>query len=106
MPFFRKIVEVASFAPEKMKKNNLFTTDRMFCDVYCLEPGQAQASHTHADSDKVYFVLEGTPALQVGSERQNAPAGTAVLAPAGLPHSLENSAAERAVVLVFMAPKP
>ncbi|MFT5475087.1 MAG: hypothetical protein ACI8Y8_000416, partial [Planctomycetota bacterium] len=31
------------FRPEKMQKVNLFETDQMFCDIYCLEPGQAQA---------------------------------------------------------------
>ena len=38
----QRFVDVAAqsgFAAEKMKKNNLFTTDRMFCDVYCFEPG-------------------------------------------------------------------
>ena len=56
------------FSPEKMQKNNLFETDRFFCDVYCLEPGQSQAPHDHAASDKVYLVLEGEGTFQVGSE--------------------------------------
>lgn len=28
------------FSCEKMKKNNIFQTTRLFCDVYCFEPGQ------------------------------------------------------------------
>ena len=28
------------FSSEKMKKNNIFQTPRLFCDVYCFEPGQ------------------------------------------------------------------
>ena len=27
------------FSQEKMKKNNLFETSRLFCDIYCFEPG-------------------------------------------------------------------
>ena len=27
------------FSAEKMQKLNLFETDQMFCDVYCLGPG-------------------------------------------------------------------
>ena len=30
------------FSQEKMKKNNMFQTERFFCDVYCFEPGQEQ----------------------------------------------------------------
>ena len=29
----------SDFAAAKMAKNNLFESERMFCDVYCLEPG-------------------------------------------------------------------
>ena len=36
------------FSPQKMQKLNLFETDQMFSDVYCLGPGQAQHVHTHA----------------------------------------------------------
>ena len=35
----------SGFAAAKMAKNNLFESERMFCDVYCLEPGQAQRVH-------------------------------------------------------------
>jgi hypothetical protein len=35
------------FAPEKMQKVGLFETPRLFCDLYCLEAGQAQKAHSH-----------------------------------------------------------
>ena len=35
------------FAADKMQKVNMFETPQMFCDVYCLEPGQAQKAHAH-----------------------------------------------------------
>ena len=47
------------FRPEKMLKVGLFDTPRMFCDVYCLEPEQEQAPHTHEGADKLYYVLDG-----------------------------------------------
>ena len=31
-----------SLPADKMKKNNLFTTERLFCDVYCFEPGRSR----------------------------------------------------------------
>src|SRR5947208_16522626 len=48
-----------AFNEQKMQKVNLFETERMFCDLYCFEPGQEQKTHTHAGADKIYYVLEG-----------------------------------------------
>ncbi|MGD9765551.1 MAG: cupin domain-containing protein [Candidatus Binatia bacterium] len=99
-------VHGAAFAAEKMKKNNLFTTDRMFCDVYCFEPGQEQHTHAHAGSDKLYFVIEGTARITIGDEERDVGAGTAALAPAGLSHGVRNASPGRVKLLVIMAPKP
>jgi quercetin dioxygenase-like cupin family protein len=95
-----------AFASEKMHKVNLFETERMFFDVYCLEPGQAQKPHAHAGSDKVYAVIDGAIVAQVSGDEQELRAGEAVLAPAGQEHGITNRSSARAAVLVFMAPKP
>jgi len=105
MSHFADVHARARFAAEKMTKNNLFTTDRLFCDVYCFEPGQSQSAHAHAGSDKVYYVLEGSGRIQVDAEERVVGPGTAVLAPAGAPHAV-TAGNERLRVLVIMAPKP
>ena len=94
------------FSPEKMQKLNLFETERFFCDVYCLLPGQEQKPHAHAASDKVYAVLDGQVEVRVGSESRILSAGEAALAPAGSDHGLRNTSGTPAAVLVFMAPRP
>jgi len=72
------MIEVKSFAalrrfsPDKLQKLNLFETERFFCDVYCLEPGQEQKAHAHAGSDKLYAVLEGSVEVRVGAETREA----------------------------------
>ncbi len=106
MERFANVASAARFAPDKMKKNNLFTTDRFFCDVYCFEPGQEQSPHSHGDSDKVYYVIEGTGRIRIGNDERDAAAGTAVLAPAGVVHGVVNPGPGRLSLLVFMAPKP
>jgi len=106
MPLETRRLDVRRFDPEKMQKLNLFQTPRFFCDVYCLEPGQAQKPHRHELADKVYAVLEGEVVARVGEERATLPAGAAVLAPAGVDHGIENPGPGRAAVLVFMAPSP
>ena len=96
----------SGFAAVKMDKNNLFESERMFCDVYCLEPGQAQRVHVHAASDKVYYVIDGAPTFEVDGERQEVGPGNAVWAPAGSDHGVTNETNARARLLVVMAPRP
>src|SRR5712692_7670078 len=100
------VIAAERFAAEKMQKVNLFETERMFCDVYCFEPGQTQALHGHADSDKVYVVLSGHGEFTVGDERRQLGPNRATLAPAGVEHGVVNDSPERLTVIVFMAPHP
>jgi mannose-6-phosphate isomerase-like protein (cupin superfamily) len=101
-----KKLDVRRFDAAKMQKLNLFETPRFFCDVYCLEPGQAQKPHRHDDADKVYAVLEGAVVVRIGAETAPLAPGEAALAPAGLDHGVENPGPARAALLVFMAPRP
>lgn len=96
----------AGFGDEKMEKIGLLESDRFFCDLYCLKPGQAQKAHTHAGSDKVYYVLGGRATVRVGTEQQELTAGQAVLAPSGQEHGVMNAGREPLTLLVFMAPRP
>ena len=95
-----------SFNPDKMAKNNLFETERFFCDLYCLEAGQSQKPHTHAGEDKIYVVLEGEGTFLVGDDEEALEAGQAVMARAGEIHGVSNEGPGRLVCLVFMAPHP
>jgi mannose-6-phosphate isomerase-like protein (cupin superfamily) len=98
--------DVRRFDPGKLQKLNVCETSRFFLDVYCLEPGQAQKPHAHADADKVYAVLEGQVTVRVGEASASLGPGEAALAPAGADHGVENPGPARAALLVFMAPKP
>ncbi len=102
----RNVGAAVAFAAGKMKKVNLFETERMFCDVYGFEAGQSQAGHAHAGSDKVYYVLDGTGVFTVDDVEQQVGAGHAVFAPAGSMHAVRNPGPARLSVLVFMAPRP
>ena len=106
MANFRKISEAMQFAPDKMKKNGLFETERFFCDLYCFEPGQSQAPHTHEGSDKIYYVVEGKGAFRIGEEERQLGEQEIAIAPSGLRHGVSNPGPDRLVLLVFMAPKP
>ena len=102
----KPVSEAIAFSEEKIKKNSLFDSPHLFYDVYCLLHGQQQKVHTHENSDKVYYILEGAGRFTVGDEERDLPRGHAVLAPAGVPHGVRNAVGEPLVLLVTMAPKP
>lgn len=95
-----------AFKGQSMQKVNLFETERMFCDIYCFEPGQEQKTHQHAGSDKIYYVLEGQGTFHIGGESQALHEQMVVMAPSGVDHGVVNTSTERLVLLVYMAPKP
>jgi len=106
MEKFKQLADALRFGSDKMKKNGIFETERFFCDLYCFEPGQEQAAHTHEGSDKVYVVMEGKGTFQIGGEERALAEKEVALAPAGQSHGVKNPGPERLVLLVFMAPKP
>jgi quercetin dioxygenase-like cupin family protein len=71
-----------------------------------LEPGQTQETHTHADQDKFYFVIESQGEFVVADELHQARPGMVVWAPAGIPHGVTNGGDTRLVLLVGIAPAP
>ena len=90
--------------PEKMYKATLFESPRLLLGLNCLEPGQSDRAHTHADQDKFYFVIEGEAEFEVGGETVKAGAGFAVLAPAGVAHGVANKGSQRLVILMGLTP--
>ena len=101
-----KLADAVEFNPEKLKKIGLFDTDNFFCDIYCFEPGQSQKVHSHSDSDKVYYVMEGSAMVTIGSEEKELGPGEITIAPAGEDHGVVNHTQDKLMMLVFMAPKP
>lgn len=89
---------------DKFHKATLFQGEMMLVGLNCLEPGQSQPVHDHADQDKVYVVLEGSGRFTVGDEVREAGSGMVVWAEAGVPHGVENSGSTRLTVLVCIAP--
>lgn len=102
----RNVFAAALFAPEKMQKINLYETPNFFCDIYCLEPGQAQKPHSHEGADKIYFVLQGRGLFLIGDEERELAEAEIVLAPSGALHGVRNISEMRLMLLVMMSPNP
>jgi quercetin dioxygenase-like cupin family protein len=101
-----EVLTQKKFSEEKMQKVSLFGTANLFCDLYCLLPGQAQKPHRHQGADKIYYVLEGHGRFQVGEEQQNLGPGMVLLAPSNVDHGVSNESQDRLCLLVVMAPNP
>jgi mannose-6-phosphate isomerase-like protein (cupin superfamily) len=53
-----------------------------------LEPGQATQRHYHAETEEIYYVLEGGGGMEVDGDRRRLSVGDAVLIPPGAWHEL------------------
>jgi len=102
----RNIHDLIRFSDEKMQKIPLFESSKYFCDLYCLRPGQDQRIHSHAESDKIYFVLRGTGLFHIAGEEKELASGETVIAKPGQDHGVKNASVEDLVLLVFMIPRP
>jgi quercetin dioxygenase-like cupin family protein len=101
-----RVADRARFQADKMAKIALATTPRAQLDLYCLEPGQSQKPHVHADQDKVYYVLEGRGRFTLEGAEEVAEAGEAIVAAAGAAHGVLNDSAARLLLLVIVTPPP
>jgi len=101
----KDLASLVTFSKEKMRKIEVFPTQRMRYDLYTLLPGQAQRPHVHPEAEKVYYALEGEVMLRVGDEEALLPEGSAGYVPAGAVHGVKNISASPAVLLVVMAPR-
>lgn len=91
---------------EKFYKTTLFQGQALMIGLNCLEPGQAQSVHDHADQDKFYYVIEGRGLFTIGAEEIEVEQGHIVWAEAGMAHGVKNQGTERLTILMGIAPPP
>jgi uncharacterized cupin superfamily protein len=60
--------------------------------------------HVHHRDDEAWYVLDGVLRFRLGDEEVEAPAGGAVMAPRGTPHTFWNPHAEPARYVLVMTP--
>jgi mannose-6-phosphate isomerase-like protein (cupin superfamily) len=94
------------FSPEKLAKTCLFESEKLFCDIYGVAPGQEQKAHVHEDGDKIYYVVEGCGLFSVAGDVREVGEKNVVYVPAGAEHSVKNDGASNLTLLVLMAPHP
>ena len=69
-----------------------------------LGPTSGPPLHVHANEDEVILVIEGVLRFALADESFDAPAGTIVVVPRGVPHTWRNLSEAPARALAFFAP--
>lgn len=102
----KKISDYVGSRDKKFYKTTLFSSENLLLGLNCLEPGQIQEPHDHANQDKFYLLIEGTGLFWLGDERIAVSTGQVIWAPAGMKHGVENVDSDRLVMLVGISPAP
>jgi len=102
----KSVMDARKFTAEKLSKVSLFESEKMFCDVYGVSPGQEQKPHTHDGCDKIYYVIEGCGHFRVGGELREVGEKNVVYVPSGVEHSVKNEGGSNLTLLVMMTPHP
>jgi len=74
-------------SPRTSQAHHLTTT------LVHVQPGGEQKTHSHPP-EQVYFILEGTGVMSVGTETQTVGVGDCVFIPADTPHGIRNEGPE------------
>jgi mannose-6-phosphate isomerase-like protein (cupin superfamily) len=61
--------------------------------------------HVHLEDDEAWYVLEGRLRFRVGDRELEAPAGSAVVGPHGIPHTYWNPGPDPARYVLVMTPR-
>ena len=91
--------------PHKVDVRLLYDTDDAQVTHISLKPGEALKPHI-TPVDVFFFILEGTPTIQVGEEKIVVKAGLLAESPRDIVHCLYNHSDAPARIMVVKVPKP
>src|SRR5580698_7629752 len=99
--------EVALSGPVQMRilEDGSTTQHRLGLGEITIAPHtDGPPQHRHAQHDEGFYVVSGTARFTVGADSYDAPAGTLVMIPPGVPHTFANPGEEVAVLLNTFTP--
>lgn len=103
-----KIIEVKNSpvidTPHKVDVRRLYDYDNAKVMHMTLQPGESLKPHI-TPVDVFFYVLEGTPDVQVGEETVRVGKDSLVESPKGIMHCLSNNSQSPARILVVKSPK-
>jgi quercetin dioxygenase-like cupin family protein len=91
--------------PHGVDVRHLYSTPLVVVSQITLEPGEVVKPHK-APVDAFFYVLEGTPAIEIEGETVVAAPDTIVPSALGLVHAIRNETDARVRLLVVKTPDP
>ena len=89
----------------KVDARELYSKDTAQAIHITLKPGESLKPHI-TPVDVFFFIIEGTPEILVGKEKQLVQANSLVESPKDIPHCIYNNSDGIARILVVKAPRP
>jgi mannose-6-phosphate isomerase-like protein (cupin superfamily) len=81
------------------------TSHRLGIAVVTVPPHtDGPVQHRHAQHDEGFYVISGTAQFTVGTTKYDAPAGTWVMVPPGVPHTFGNPGDQPVLILSTFTP--
>ncbi|MDH6114511.1 mannose-6-phosphate isomerase-like protein (cupin superfamily) [Kitasatospora sp. MAP12-15] len=99
--------EVIQLGPARMRilEDGGTTSHRLGIGEITLAPHSAgPPQHRHSDHDEGFYVVSGTAVFTVGHDEYEAPTGTLVMVPPGVPHTFANPGDQPVVLLNTFTP--
>jgi quercetin dioxygenase-like cupin family protein len=99
--------EVIELGPARMRilEDGATTEHRLGIGEITLAPhSSGPPQHRHSGHDEGFYVVSGTARFTVGQTTHDAPAGTLVMVPPGVPHTFANPGDEPVVLLNTFTP--
>jgi mannose-6-phosphate isomerase-like protein (cupin superfamily) len=99
--------ELISLGPIQMRilEDGRTTEHRLGIGEITLPPHtEGPIQHRHAQHDEGFYVVAGAARFTVGNRTYDAPAGTLVMVPPGVPHTFANPGGQVAVILNTFTP--
>ena len=91
--------------PHGVDVRHIHSTPHVVVSQITLEPGEVVKPHT-APVDAFFYVLEGTPAIEIEGETAVAGPGTLIPSALGHLHAIRNESDARVRFLVVKTPNP
>ncbi|MCF3134745.1 cupin domain-containing protein [Streptomyces olivochromogenes] len=99
--------EVIALGPARMRilEDGATTAHRLGIGEITLAPhSPGPPQHRHAQHDEGFYVVSGTARFTVGTTDHDAPAGTLVMVPPGVPHTFANPGDQPLVMVNTFTP--
>lgn len=102
----KKVTEtIIQETPHKVDTRLIYDNESAQAVHIMLQPGESLKPHV-TPVDVFFYILEGSPTIHIGDEKEIVEADTLVESPKGIVHWISNDSAQVARILVVKAPKP